>query len=150
MLYSMTELNQMDREAFVEALGAVFEETPKIALQTWKQRPFANVMELHQQMADVVNAMDLDEQIALIRAHPDLGSKARMAEDSVREQVGVGLDKEKFGFPFIIAVKNHTKETILEAFERRLENSADCELAQALVEVFEIARLRLNERITEL
>jgi 2-oxo-4-hydroxy-4-carboxy-5-ureidoimidazoline decarboxylase len=160
MFYSIAQLNQMSQEEFVGALGAVFEETPAIAQQVWHQRPFANVTELHQQMVTIVNAMSPVEQLDLIRAHPDLGSKAKMAEASVQEQAGVGLDrltaseyerfqslnaayKEKFGFPFIVAVKNHTKDSILQAFERRLNHSVETEMAQSLAEIVQIAQFRL-------
>ena len=160
MSYTITELNQISQEAFVEALGAVFEHTPAISHQTWNKRPFADVTQLHQSMVDVVKAMTRDQQLTLIRAHPDLGSKAKMAEASVKEQAAVGLErlnpeeyerfqtlnqgyKHKFGFPFIIAVKHHTKASILEAFSLRLENSVDAEMEQALTEIAEIARFRL-------
>lgn len=160
MPYLIAELNQMSQEAFVEALGGVFEETPVIAQHTWNQRPFADFTQLYQCMVNVVKAMSRDEQLALIRAHPDLGGKAKMAEASVKEQAGVGLDrlapeeyerfqslnqayKEKFGFPFIVAVKNHTKTSILEAFDRRLENTVDAEIQQAIAEIFQIAQFRL-------
>lgn len=150
----------MSQEAFVEALGAVFEETPAIAQDAWNQRPFADVAELHQRMVNVVKAMSRDEQLTLIRVHPDLGSKAKMAEASVKEQAGVGLErlapeeyerfqslnqayKDKFGFPFIVAVKNHTKDSILKAFEHRLGNTVDAEVEQALTEIFQIAQFRL-------
>ncbi len=160
MPYFIKELNQMSQEAFVEALGAVFEETPAIAQDAWNQRPFADVAELHQRMVNVVKAMSRDEQLTLIRVHPDLGSKAKMAEASVKEQAGVGLErlapeeyerfqslnqayKDKFGFPFIVAVKNHTKDSILKAFEHRLGNTVDAEVEQALTEIFQIAQFRL-------
>ena len=164
MSYSIPQLNQMSQEEFVAALGAIFEQTPAIAHQAWEKRPFADVASLHQQMVDVVKAMSREEQLALIRVHPDLGSKAKMAEASVQEQSGVGLDrlssaeyehfqvlnrmyKEKFGFPFIVAVRNHTKDSILKAFERRLENTVDQELEQALTEIFQIAQFRLERDV---
>lgn len=167
MSYSLTQLNQMSQEAFVEALGAVFEDTPAIAHQAWNQRPFANVADLHQKMVGVVQAMSQDEQLALIRAHPDLGSKAKMAAASVQEQAGAGLDqltpeeykrfdllnqtyKQKFGFPFIIAVKHHTKSSILEAFELQLKNTVSAEMTQSLTEITKIARLRLLVQVREL
>lgn len=166
-LHSLSELNQMNQEAFVEALGAVFEATSLVAQKAWYKRPFANVAGLYQSMVDVVKALSPDEQLALIRAHPDLGSKAKMAQASVQEQTGIGLDqltpdeynrfqsfnqayKDKFSFPFIIAVKNHTKASILDAFERRLKNTVEVERAQALTEVFQIAQFRLIEIVTEL
>lgn len=164
MPYSIAELNQMSQVAFVEALGAVFEDMPAIARQTWNQRPFADVTELHQRMVDVVNAMSGDEQLDLIQAYPDLGSKAKMAQASVIEHGVVGLDrllpeederlqslnqayKKKFGFPFITAVRNHTKASIIEAFNRRLNNTADAEMEQALTEIAQIARFRLLDLV---
>lgn len=164
MSYSLAELNQMSQEEFVKVLGAVFEDTPAIARSSWHHRPFADVMQLHQSMVDVVNGMSQNEKLTLIRAHPDLGSKAKMAEASVKEQAGVGLDrltaseydrfqllnsayKDKFDFPFIVAVKNHTKDSILAAFERRLENTVDVEMLQALAEIAQIAQFRLLDLV---
>lgn len=164
MLYKIVELNQMSQEEFVAALGGVFEHTPAIAYRTWYQRPFADVTQLHQQMVAMVNAMSREEKLALIQAHPDLGSKAKMAEASVKEQAGVGLDRltpeeydrfqalnqayqDQFGFPFIVAVRNHTKTTILEAFEHRLRNSADVEMQGAIAEITQIAQFRLFDLI---
>lgn len=160
MGYSIAQLNQISQTEFVQRLGAVFEETPTIADQVWHQRPFADVNELHQKMTAIVNAMSQTDQLALICAHPDLGTKAKMAEASVQEQSGIGLDrltaqeyarfqflnqayKDKFGFPFIVAVKNHSKSSILEAFEQRLNNSLSTEISQALLEILTIAHFRL-------
>lgn len=160
MSYTIAQLNQMSQAAFVEVLGGVFEHTPAIATQAWMQRPFVDINDLYQKMVDVVQQMSQVEQLALIRAHPDLGSKAKMAEASVQEQAGVGLDqltpeeyerfqvcnqayKDRFGFPFIIAVKNQTKVSILEAFDRRLQNTKDAEMEQALAEIAQIANFRL-------
>jgi 2-oxo-4-hydroxy-4-carboxy-5-ureidoimidazoline decarboxylase len=160
MPYSLSELNQMSQAEFVAALGAVFEDTPAIAQQVWHQHPFKDRIELHRCMVDTVKRASSAEQLALIRAHPDLGSKAKMAIASVQEQAGVGLDRlspeeydrftalnlayrEKFGFPFIIAVKNHTTTSILETFVHRLENSDEIEIKQALSEIAQIAEYRL-------
>jgi 2-oxo-4-hydroxy-4-carboxy-5-ureidoimidazoline decarboxylase len=122
---------------------------------------------LHQKMVEVVQGMTQAEQLALIRAHPDLGSKAKMAEASVKEQAGIGLNqltpeeydrilllnqayKDKFGFPFIIAVKNHTKATLIEAFEcTDLQNPVDAEMELALTEIAQIAKFRLLELVEE-
>ena len=112
----------MSQAEFTEALGEIWEETPEIAQQTWHNRPFEDVAVLYQAMVAIVNSMSETEQITLIKAHPDLGSKTKMAEASVQEQAGIGLDslskseyqrfqflnqayKDKFGFPFIVAVK---------------------------------------------
>jgi 2-oxo-4-hydroxy-4-carboxy-5-ureidoimidazoline decarboxylase len=164
MDYTISELNQMSESAFVEAFGSVFEHTPAIATQAWTKRPFTDVNDLHQKMVDVVNSMSPDKQVALICAHPDLGSKLKMAEASINEQAGVGLDrlsfeeyerlkllnqsyKDKFGFPFIVAVKNQTKDSILQVFECRLQNTLDAEKQRALAEIAEIAKFRLIDLV---
>jgi 2-oxo-4-hydroxy-4-carboxy-5-ureidoimidazoline decarboxylase len=164
MPYSLSELNRMTQADFVTALGAVFEDTPAIAQQVWHQRPFKDRIELYQCMVDAVKSASSAEKLELIRAHPDLGSKAKMAIASVQEQAGAGLDRlspeeydrftalnrayrEKFGFPFIIAVKNHTKTSILEDFVHRLENSSATEIDRALSEIAQIAEFRLLELV---
>jgi 2-oxo-4-hydroxy-4-carboxy-5-ureidoimidazoline decarboxylase len=164
MSYSLSELNQMTQADFVAALGAVFEDTPAIAQQVWHRCPFQDRSELYRSMVDVVKSASPAEKLALIRAHPDLGSKAKMAVASVQEQAGAGLDRlspeeydrltafnrayrEKFGFPFIITVKKHTKTSILEAFAHRLENPSETEINQALSEITQIAEFRLLELV---
>jgi 2-oxo-4-hydroxy-4-carboxy-5-ureidoimidazoline decarboxylase len=164
MRYSLDQLNQMNQTAFTEALGAIFEQTPTIAEQAWLSRPFQDLTDLHEKMVAVVRGMDVAEQYRLIQAHPDLGSKARMAEASVKEQAGAGLSqlssteydrfqqlnqayRDRFGFPFIIAVRNHTKASILEAFEQRLTHSQEAELQQALNEICQIAHFRLADAV---
>jgi 2-oxo-4-hydroxy-4-carboxy-5-ureidoimidazoline decarboxylase len=161
---NLTQLNEMERDEFVAILGGIFEGTPAIARQAWEQRPFNTVEALHHCMVEVMNGMTVDEQVMLMRSHPDLGSQARMADASVKEQAGVGLDQlmleeyrqfqglnqdyqARFGFPFIVAVKNHTKSTILEAFQTRLRNSIEAEREQALAEIVQIARFRLDEML---
>ena len=162
--YSIAQLNQMSQADFKAALGEIWEATPEIAQQAWHKKPFANVEGLYLAMLAIVDNMSNEEQLTLIKAHPDLGSKAKMAEASVQEQAGVGLDrlsaseyqrfqslnqayKDKFGFPFIVAVKYHTKESILEVFETRLKNNQEEEKQQALVEISKIAKLRLEALI---
>ena len=162
MSMNLSQLNSMERDEFVDVLGEVFENTPAIARQAWEQRPFADREALYQCMAERMNKMTVNEQMTLMRSHPDLGSKVRMAEASVKEQSGVGLDQltpeeyqqfqelnrsyqERFGFPFIVAVKKHTKASILEAFQTRLENSLEVERSRALAEIGQIARFRLDE-----
>lgn len=160
MKYSLAELNEMGQEAFVAALGAIFEDTPAIAQKVWSEKPFTSIDDLYQSMVAVVENLSKDEQLALMQAHPDLGSQVKMAEASVQEQAGVGLDKltpdeynriqslnqaykDKFGFPFIVAVKNNSKASILDEFTRRLQNSPSVEQKQALRAIFAIAKFRL-------
>lgn len=164
MSYSLVELNQLSQEEFTQALGAIFEHTPAIARRTWDDRPFASTADLYAKMVTAVSAMTEAEKLALIQAHPDLGSKAKMAEASVSEQAGAGLDKlsveeydrfqslnrsyrEKFNFPFIVAVKKRTKTSILEVFKQRLDNSFETEMQQAVAEICEIARFRIESVI---
>lgn len=159
-------LNQMDQAAFTTALGDVFEATPAIASQVWHQRPFPTVRALHRHMLEQVESMALADQLALIRAHPDLGARVKMAAASVQEQVGAGLDqlspeeynrllrlnqdyRTKFQFPFIMAVAGQTKESILNAFTQRLENSETTEIQQALREIGQIAWFRLQAWVIE-
>lgn len=165
MPFSLAELNQSSQDAFVAALDGVFENTPAIAQAAWHQRPFTTLEALHQSLVEVVQSATSNVQIELIRAHPDLGSKTKMAEASVQEQAGAGLDqltskefkqfqalnqayKAKFGFPFLIAVRHHTKHTILDAFKSRLQNAPEIEQQQALTEIFQIAWLRLGDRVS--
>lgn len=164
--YAIATLNQMSQFEFTEALGSIFEHTPEIASEAWRSRPFANVIQLHGTMAEIVSKMSESDRLKLICAHPDLGGKFKMAEASVQEQSTLGLDrlstaeydrfqqlndayKEKFGFPFIIAVRNHTKDTILATFEQRLKNMMEIEKQQAIAEIIEIARWRLILAISD-
>lgn len=167
---SITELNGLDRERFAGALGAIFEASPWVAEHAWERRPFTARRDLHAAMVDAVAASGEERQLALIRAHPDLAGRAARAGDlsaaSTREQAGAGLDrlsdaeferfhalndryKERFGFPFIICVRDHTKATILAAFEARLRNDRRREIAEALRNIARIAELRLADVVTE-
>lgn len=164
MQYTIYQLNEMNQKAFTEALATIFEHSPWVAEKAWQKRPFIDLTSLYESMVEVVETASEEQQLKLICAHPDLGAKAKMAEASVKEQAGVGLDrltpeeyqrfhklnqtyKDRFGFPFIIAVKNHTKDSILAAFEERIKNSPEAEMAQALSEIAKIARFRLNDLI---
>ncbi|MGF1535581.1 MAG: 2-oxo-4-hydroxy-4-carboxy-5-ureidoimidazoline decarboxylase [Elainellaceae cyanobacterium] len=165
MGYSLSEINQMDRAAFTSTLGHLFERTPTIAASAWPQRPFASKAALHGALVDIMRSLPPSQQLALIGAHPDLGSRAKMADASVQEQASVGLDqltpeefdamkqlnqcyRDKFGFPFIIAVKHHTKTSILAALQQRLQNAPEAEQAAALNQIAEIARLRLDDLVS--
>jgi 2-oxo-4-hydroxy-4-carboxy-5-ureidoimidazoline decarboxylase len=163
---TLGQLNVLDRAAFVEAIGWVFEHSPWVAERAWQRRPFSDVAELHDVMTSVVAAADPDRQLALLRAHPDLGTRARMSDASVDEQSGAGLDRlaadhvarlqqlntayrEKFGFPFLLAVKGSTTSQVLAALEDRLPRQREDEFAEALRQVYRIARFRLDDIITD-
>ena len=166
---ALEALNRMDRVEFARVLGAVFENSPWVAERAWRSRPFAGVAALHAAMTGVVSRAPRAEQIAFLRAHPDLAGQAAragtMTADSVAEQATAGLDRlsdeeyerfarlnreyrETFGFPFIIAVRRHDKAGILAAFERRLAHGLDEEVDAALAQVFDITRMRLERLVT--
>ena len=161
----LNQVNLMDRASFVDALGAVFEKSPWVANGTWTARPFESVAALHAAMVNVVNTAASTQQLALLCAHPELaGREARagdMTDASEAEQASAGLNRltaaefarigelnraysTKFGHPFIIAVRNHTRQGIFAAFDRRLANDVAAERSAALAEVFTITRLRLE------
>ena len=161
MTYDLAELNQMNRSQFTNALDGIFEQTPSIAFESWNHRPFKDFDALYQSMMDILWQMSSEQQLALIRSHPDLGSRLKMAEFSVQEQAGIGLDRlspdqfekfqalnqhyhDRFNFPFIIAVKNHTQDSILQAFTDRVNHSLETEFKQALIEILAIAKFRLK------
>ncbi len=162
---TIPEANLLDRDAFVALLGGIFEHSPWIAAGAWDARPFADVDDLHRAMFAVVGAASEDRRLALLQAHPDLAGKlargGALTAASTAEQASAGLDRlsddeyerftalndayqARFGFPFIIAVRENTKATILEAFERRLGHDRPAEFAAALAEVAKIARFRLD------
>ena len=161
-----TAINSMDRAAFVEKFGGIFEKSPWVAEKAWDARPFANIDDLHAKMVAVAKYGSIDQQLFLLRAHPDLAGKeaqaGAMTASSVAEQASAGLNalskeemtrisdynaeyKKKFGFPFMIAVRNHTKEGIFFLFKQRLSNDTVTELSTALQQVYNITRLRLDK-----
>jgi 2-oxo-4-hydroxy-4-carboxy-5-ureidoimidazoline decarboxylase len=164
----MAAINGMDRAAFVQKFGGIFEKSPWVADKAWDKKPFASVDDMHAAMVTVVKYAPLPSQLALLQAHPDLAGKeaqaGAMTSSSVSEQASAGLNalskaemtqisdynasyKAKFGFPFIIAVRMHTKEGIFFDFSRRLQNDTQTEYANDLQNVYAITRLRLDKML---
>jgi 2-oxo-4-hydroxy-4-carboxy-5-ureidoimidazoline decarboxylase len=160
----MAAINGLDRVAFVQKFGGIFENSPWVAEQAWDKRPFANVDAMHAAMVEVAKLAPAPRQLALLQSHPDLAGKeaqaGAMTASSVTEQASAGLNalskdemtqisdlnaayKRKFGFPFIIAVRMHTKEGIFFEFRHRLQNDTVTEYANDLQNVYAITRLRL-------
>jgi 2-oxo-4-hydroxy-4-carboxy-5-ureidoimidazoline decarboxylase len=169
MTEKLADLNQMTLPAFAGAIGDTFEWAPWVAEAAWGKRPFSSVMALHEAMMGTVRAAPRERQLAFLRGHPDLAGKAAragaMTDDSKSEQSSVGLDSlsevdfarfhrlndaytAKFGFPFIVCVRRHTRDSILAQFERRLGHDAAAEFAAALQEIFYITRLRIAAKVT--
>jgi 2-oxo-4-hydroxy-4-carboxy-5-ureidoimidazoline decarboxylase len=165
---TLDELNAARADAFVAALGGIFEKAPWVAERAFAARPFATVADLVAGLAAAVAAAEEAEQLALIRGHPELAGKVAragaMTAESRSEQGSLGLDRlseaefqrferlnaaygARFGFPFVICVRRHTRDSILDSFERRLGNSAEQERAAALTEIGHIARLRLVDAV---
>jgi OHCU decarboxylase len=159
---TIEDVNGSDLPGFINAVGWVFEHSPWVAERAWASRPFKSLGALHDALTSQVTVATHDEQLALLRAHPDLGGRAKMSEASTVEQADAGLDRltpaefarlttlnsayrEKFGFPFLYAVKGGSKQDILTALERRLLASPDVELGEALRQVDRIAQFRLEE-----
>jgi 2-oxo-4-hydroxy-4-carboxy-5-ureidoimidazoline decarboxylase len=161
---TLSELNTADLHQFIDAVGWVFEDSPWIAERTWPRRPFASLDGLHHALEREAFHATQAEQLELLRAHPDLGTRARMTPSSSSEQTGAGLDRlsqaqferlqhlttayrEKFGFPFLFAVKGSTIDQILEALEQRLTRSRDEEFGEAMRQASRIARFRLESSL---
>ena len=158
----------MDKASFVATYGGVFEHSPFIAERAFDAGSMVEPLTadgVHGALVAVFRASSPEERLGILNAHPDLAGKLAIAggltEDSRKEQAGAGLDRlsaqeharftalntayvEKFGFPFIIAVKGLTKDDILAAFERRIDNSREEEFATACGQVERIALLRLT------
>jgi OHCU decarboxylase len=161
---TLAELNALDQKSFVAALGWIFEDSPWVAERAFNARPFASVDALHAAMIDQVERATFAESLALLKAHPDLGARARLSQASTTEQAGVGLDtltpgefeqlhrlnaayRQRFGFPFLLAVKGSTKHDILRALQARMEATPEDEYREALRQVYRIARFRLEDLI---
>lgn len=162
---TIEEINSLSREQFVEAVGWVFEHSPWIAQRAWERRPFPDLEHLHAAMTQEVEQATPDEQLALLCAHPDLGARAQMSAVSAGEQSGARLDsltpeeyqrlqqrnmayREKFGFPFLYAVKGSSKYDILQALDQRLGATTAEEFREALTQVYRIAGFRLRDTIS--
>jgi OHCU decarboxylase len=156
----------MDKAAYMTVYGGIFEHSPWIVEQVWEQGLHnGNARELQAAFSDAIRSADRRRQLALLRAHPQLAcaisSGEELTTESRGEQHGAGLDQcsaaeyeefrrlnstysDKFGFPFIIAVKGLNRAQILESFRTRLKNAPDEEFTEALEQVIRIGKFRLQ------
>jgi 2-oxo-4-hydroxy-4-carboxy-5-ureidoimidazoline decarboxylase len=161
----IAQLNALDRAAFVAEVGHVFEHSPWVAERAWATRPFASADELHAKMVAAMQGASREEQLALIRAHPELLGRlapAPLTAQSRSEQAGAGLDaagerelealaalnrayREKFGFPFIVAVRGMDRAQIVARLAERLAHAPAEEFTACLVQIARIARFRLED-----
>jgi len=166
---SLEALNAHSQSEFAASLAGIFEHSAWVAQRAAERRPFCSRLQLLDAMRAVVQAAGEQEQLALIRAHPALGAgrsgRAALTAHSAHEQRTAGLDActpedllrlerlnaeylEKFGFPFILAVRGHAPAAIIARFEQRLRNSRALELSTALAEIGAIAAYRLADEVT--
>jgi len=171
---TLSDLNSCDTATFVERLRGIYEHSPWIPERAAAQRPFNSVTALKLALQDMVSAASLDEQLGLIRAHPELAGKAAVAgqltAESTSEQARSGLHlcsaeefatlhqlnadyNAKFGFPFILAVKGPTgqgltRQAVIATFARRLKNQRAAEIAECLRQIKRIAEIRLNDLLS--
>jgi 2-oxo-4-hydroxy-4-carboxy-5-ureidoimidazoline decarboxylase len=166
---TLDQLNAADATAFAASLDGIFEHAPWVAAETGGHRPFASVSDLHDALMRTVRGKPRQDLLAFLNAHPVLGGKDAKAgavtAESAKEQAGLGVValageearelealntsyRDKFGFPFIICARRHTRPSILRALRQRTGNSIDQELANALDEIAHITRLRLVDRVT--
>ena len=149
---SLNTLNSADQSTFVAVLGHLFEHSPWVAEQTWTKRPFRDAAQLHAELCTAMQAAPGAQQLALIRAHPDLAGRLaqqnKLTAESTREQAGAGLnqltDSELAEF-----TRLNAKSAILAAMQARLPNSPATEHAAALAEIEKIAWLRLQDSLRQ-
>ncbi|RAR55197.1 UNVERIFIED_CONTAM: N-carbamoyl-L-amino-acid hydrolase [Acidovorax defluvii] len=172
MPLTLEQLNAASPAEALALLDGLYEHSPWIAEQALAQRPFRSLAHLKHALAQVVRTAELDAQLALIRAHPELAGKAMVANsltaESTNEQNKAGLTQctpeeferiqqlnaaynERFGFPFILAVRGPRgtglpKQEIIDTFARRLDNHPEFELAEALRNIHRIAEIRLGDK----
>jgi OHCU decarboxylase len=163
---SLTEVNALSDEEFAATFAPLFQGSLPIAAEVAARRPFDSLYEMRHAFHSVLFDEPEEAVRELIGAYPDIAAKVQLGQESRRDQAWAGLDRltpdeyerfdalneayrAKFGHPFLICVRENTKETILEAFERRLENTARQERMAALVEIGKIANLRLLDLVEE-
>ena len=159
------KINKLSQSEFVKVFANIFENASWIAKDVYNEKPFKDFADLSQKMLSIFSTTTKENQLKILRAHPDLADKTKIGSltpDSKKEQSNAGLDqcseeefnefknlnneyKKKFGFPFIYAVKGKEKKYILSNFRQRSSNDIDVEFIEAKKQVKTIASLRLNE-----
>lgn len=161
---TIAQVNALNSPEFEKTFGDVAEHSPWVARNAAGDRPFVSRESMIRAFHEAVHSASETAQLALIRAHPDLAGKAKLTNDSNREQAQAGLDalsaeefarfthlnelyKSKFDFPFIFAIKGATKQQILASFAERVNHSKEDEFAMALDQVCRIFSFRIEDRV---
>ena len=160
----INKINKLSRSEFVKVFANIFENTDWIAEELYKQIPFNNFEELSSKILNIFETATEEKQLKILNAHPDLANKTKiglLTPNSLKEQTNAGLDQctekefnefkklnetyKKFGFPFILAVKEKTKIEILDSFRKRISSDPKIEFKEAVKQVKQIASFRLKE-----
>lgn len=170
--WSIDEINGWSVAEAADHLGHLYEHSPWVVTGAWRFRPFTDLESLHRRLRDRVRLADLQEQLGLIRAHPDLVGKAALsgsltpastaeqrvaglaAADLTSEEMAQFADlnaryQRKFGFPFVICARENKKQAILDGFATRLQHDSVVEIGAALQEIHRIAWYRLTDLVGE-
>ena len=162
---TIDKINKLSRSEFVEIFANIFEKTKWIAEKLYNQKPFNSFEDLCSKMLGIFETAGKETQLKILEAHPDLADKVTvnsLTTNSRTEQNNAGLDqcseeefnefknlnksyRQKYGFPFVIAVKGKNKIEILSKFRKRILNSVDEEFSEAIIQIGKIANLRLNK-----
>ena len=160
----INKINKLSKSEFVKFFANIFENARWIAEELYNQKPFNNFEELSSKILNIFETTTKEKQLKILNAHPDLANKTKISlltPDSLKEQINAGLDQctkeefnefkklnntyKKFGFPFILAVKEKTKIEILNNFRKRISSDPEIEFDEAVKQVKQIASLRLKE-----
>ena len=160
----INKINKLSKSEFIKVFTNIFENASWIAEELYNQKPFDNFEELSSKILDIFETTTRDKQLKILNAHPDLANKTKISiltPDSLKEQIYAGLDQctkeefnefkklnntyKKFGFPFILAVREKTKIEILNNFRKRVFSDPEIEFNEAVKQVKQIANLRLKE-----
>jgi OHCU decarboxylase len=160
----INKINKLSKSEFIKVFANIFENAIWIAEELYNQKPFDNFEALSSKMLNIFETATKEKQLKILNAHPDLANKTKISlltPDSLKEQINAGLDQctkeefnefkklnntyKKFGFPFILAVKEKTKIEILNNFRKRVSSDPEIEFDEAVKQVKQIASLRLKE-----
>ena len=161
---SIEEVNQLSENEFINTFGNIFEKTNWIADKAFNSKPYKSLDEFISTIIKIYENSSKEDCLKIFNAHPELAVEKKLTEDSHKEQRSANLNRcnneefnefknlnieyrNKFGFPFIIAVKGKNKNEILDNFRRRIKNEIDLEFDEAKIQVKKIANFRLNEII---
>jgi OHCU decarboxylase len=163
---TIDQVNRLPEPEFVEAFGPLFMGAQWLAAAAGRERPYDSLYSMRHAFQSALFDAPAERQLEVIRGYPDLAARINLGPESTRDQASAGLNRlspeeyerfdklneayrERFGFPFIICVRENTKETIFENFERRLRNDPMQEHMAALVEIAKIANLRLLDLVED-